>query len=71
MFSSNDFISYFSSLEQSVKKLKDIYNFAQEHIDDRTLRKIFKDLAQTEESHQAILNELREVITRSSLKKSK
>lgn len=71
MFTKQDFIAYFSELEMIERNMHDLYAAALESISDPEMRTAFAKLIQAEEEHEDLVEELRQLAIRESLKAEK
>lgn len=70
MFTSADFISYFSDLEMFERNMHSIYEEALARLSDPDIRADFEALIQAEKRHGKLVEDLRKIIISKSLKSS-
>jgi len=68
MFTTRDFINYFTELETLERNMRDLYKYALDDIKDPDVKKTFEHLLQAEMRHAEILSEIREAAIKKSLK---
>jgi rubrerythrin len=71
MFTKQDFIAYFSELEMIERNMRDLYAAAAASVDDPELRRTFTVLGEAEVRHEQLVEELRQLAIRESLKGEK
>lgn len=67
MFTKNDLISYLSDLETLEQNMYTIYLSTSEQVDDPKIKKIFLDLANIEQHHKELVDQLRTIIIKESI----
>lgn len=68
MFTSEDFVSYFSELEMIERNMHDAYSEVIEQINDPEIHAAFELLEQAEATHQKLMAELRRMAMHNSMK---
>lgn len=68
MFETKDFIEYFTEIEMLEKNMHDTYAEASRQITDPEIREIFETLSMAEKKHEELVDELRRLAIKKSLK---
>lgn len=68
MFTEADFVSYFSELEMLERNMRDVYEEALKEVSDPDIKRTFASLMHSEENHAKLMNELRLLAIRKSMR---
>lgn len=68
MFTEADFVSYFSELEMLERNMRDVYEEALKEVSDPDIKRTFTSLMHSEENHAKLMNELRLLAIRKSMR---
>jgi rubrerythrin len=67
MFTSRDFINYFTELESLETNMRDLYKSALEELSDPEVREVFEVLLKAEMKHAEMIDEIRRMAIKKSL----
>ena len=67
MFTSRDFINYFTELENLETNMRDLYKSALEDLSDPKVREVFEVLLKAEMKHAEMIDEIRRMAIKKSL----
>ena len=68
MFTEADFVAYFAELEILERNMRDVYDAALSDISDPEMRRMFESLRNSEDNHAKLVEELRRIAIRKSMK---
>lgn len=68
MFSSQDFLNYFTEMESTERNMCDMYAILLRSISDPEVRQVFETIYEAEVRHSRIVNEIRRMAIDKTLK---
>jgi rubrerythrin len=68
MFTKEDFVDYFSEVEQFERNMSDLYDEGSKMVRDPKIKKLFQEFAKAEDRQAHLIDNMRHLAIRASLK---